>query len=248
MSKVFILVNALNSVSSWVYQNHIEFHTYNAKKFPEDQFYLYTPHRSGIDRSRNEAAVQALQLECDYLMFIDDDVLIPKNAYELLKNADKDIVEGLVYLRGYPFNTMAFKELPSYEGKLMLGYYNDWEENLDADGLVKLMAVGFSCCLIKVDVLRALEPPFFITGTNNTEDVYFCLRTRELEPKPTIYLEPKVKCGHMLNPEPIEYDTRDLQLAYNDGIIAKYNALTVPENEAAYHRNKAYIDRNVKAL
>lgn len=243
--RIFILTNTLTSVSSFCYSNHIAFHSYNARKYPDSQFFLYTPHRQSIDRSRNEAAVQAMQLECDYLMFIDDDILIPKDAFEKLKEADKDIIAALVYLRGYPFHTMAFKQLEtSIDGRLQLGYYDDWEDNKDEDGLIKLAAVGFSCCLIKVDILNALQPPFFITGTNNTEDVYFCLRTRELSPNPSIYLHPDIKCGHMLNPEPIEYDTRKLQIEYCEGLVKMLNPITKDQNP----RNKEYIKRNIASL
>ena len=251
--RTFILVNTLQAVNSFVYANHIDFACYNAKRYPDDLFFWNTPHRQTIDKSRNEAAIQALHLECDYLMFIDDDVMVPKNTFELLKNTDKDIIAALVYLRGYPFHTMAFKRLYEDEkadNQLRLTYYDDWEQNIDSRGLVKVAAVGFSCCLVKCDVLKAMEPPYFITGPHNTEDVYFCLKTRELDPLPEIYLNPNIKCGHLLNPEPIEYETRDLQIAYCEGIVKRLQQ----ENNNMQNlrtqnpRTIEYIRRNVKNL
>ena len=59
-------------------------------------------------------------------------------------------------------------------------------------------------------VLLAMEPPFFMTATTHTEDVYFCLKTRDLEPRPEIYMHTGIRCGHILNAEPIEWANRSL--------------------------------------
>lgn len=204
--RVFVLVNALQGVNSFVYNNHIEFFVYSAKNIPNLEFRFWVPHRMSIDHARNQAAIYAKQTECDYLMFIDDDVMIPRDTLVKLLAADKDIVAGLVIIRGYPFNVMAFK----WNGEKSLGYYNDLPKEPDGSltKLIECDAVGFSCCLIKIDVLKAIEPPYFLTMKYQTEDVYFCLKVSELEPKPSIYMDTTVKCGHFLNAETIEYDTR----------------------------------------
>lgn len=261
--KVLILVNTLQSVPSFVYANHIDFATYNTKTFPNATFYFMTPHRTTIDNARNSAAVQALALECDYLMFLDDDVLIPKNAFEKMFNADKDIIAGLVYLRGFPFQVMAFEEKETEEKKnLTLGYFPN-EKVTQAkeltktsqdinDSLVRCDAIGFSCALIKMSIFKALPPPFFVTGMHNTEDVYFCLKTRELEPRPEVWLHTDIECGHLLNPEPIEFQTRHLQVQYCEGLQKMFKELQGEEVTTAEDqmnpRNLEYLLRNVKAL
>lgn len=256
--RVFICVNTLDRVSSFIYANHIAFAAYNAKKFPDIQFYWYSPHRQTIDTSRNIAAIDALKLECDYLMFIDDDVLIPDNAFELLYNANKDIIAGLVYLRGYPFHVMAFKELPpdTYKGpngddipdpRLKLTYYDEIHEMTQkGETLISCAAVGFSCCLIKTDIIQALEPPYFTTGPLNTEDVYFCLKTRKLTPEPEIYVHTGVKPGHLLNPEPIEYPTRELLTEFYNKLADKFaKEVGVPADNP---HTESYIQRNILKL
>lgn len=221
--KILILVNTLQAVNSFIYANHIEFFVKSVKKDPSIEFLFFTPHRMSIDAARNTAAKMALEAESDYLMFIDDDVLLPGDTLDRLLKADKDIVAGLVIIRGMPFNNMAFK----FESPGRLIYYNDLplaepclEGHINYDikcdscritnlqSLVKVDAVGFSCCLIKTDVLKAMEPPYFITGVNHTEDIYFCLKTLELTPNPEIFLNTEVQCGHLLNAEPIEWKTR----------------------------------------
>ena len=44
-------------------------------------------------------------------------------------------------------------------------------------GVYDCSAVGFSFCLIKMDVLLKCPKPFFITGPKNTEDIYFCIKS-----------------------------------------------------------------------
>ena len=231
--KILVIVNTLTSISNFVYANHIRFFVEAKQAFPDWQFIFMTPHRAGIDLARNAAAVHALTLECDYLMFIDDDVLVPPDTLKRLVDDDKDIVAGLVIIRGYPFNVMAFKEkITEKDGKAnkSLTYYNDLPKEhkkhiLDDESICKdcnkedfqvlqkmvsCAAVGFSCCLIKVDILRLLQEPYFITLPGMTEDVYFCTRvTEELTPTPEIFIDTHVQCGHLMSPEAIEWQYKE---------------------------------------
>src|SRR6266850_6703930 len=107
--KILCLVNTLTSVNSFVYANHITFFNYIKKHFPTLEMLFFSPHRMSIDHARNEAARLALECEADYLMFIDDDVLVPPNTLEGMLECASDIAAGLVIIRGWPFNVMAFK-------------------------------------------------------------------------------------------------------------------------------------------
>lgn len=210
---IFILVNTLDSVKARPYGNHMQLAFFTAKHFPEYKIHFWNPERMAIDTARNQAAIYAMEMEADYLLFLDDDVMVPPIGIKALIDADKDIVAGLVCIRGYPFNAMAFRWIEDKDRQLT--YFNDWDKyqtelpDGSKDPLVKCAALGFSFCLIKVDILRALEPPFFLTGKDHTEDVYFCLKAQEtLSPTPTVWLHTGIRCGHMLNAEPIEWDTR----------------------------------------
>lgn len=219
--KVLIGVNNLEGVHSFAYSSHCQFWATTRKQFPEADFLMYAPYRMSIDSMRNDAARIALEQECDYLMFIDDDVLIPPDTFKMLVEANKDIIAGFTFIRGYPFHPMFFKERETFsdvDGRVRrhLSYHDEWQEDVQTDGLVETGAVGFSCVLINMDVVKALHPPYFVTGPGHTEDVYFCLRAKsELEPSPSIFVHTLVKTGHMLMPDIVSLDNVDkLRLFY----------------------------------
>src|SRR5215510_3362000 len=249
--KTVILINTLTLVDQIVYSNHIHFISQTVKDFPDDKFILYTPPRYSIDRARNEAAKMALMLEADYLMFVDDDVLLPitqnNHIFKSLVEADKDIIAASVRIRGYPFNRMAFKytDPDPTNRKRALDFYNDKHD--PEHPIVDVDALGFSTCLIKVDVLKPMDPPYFITSPNGTEDVYFCVRAqRELEPKPEIAVHLGIKCTHLLDKEGVDDDTVERWKTFYEGDNIVKNA-DIAKNMGE-GRLANYIEANLKNL
>ena len=213
MSKILVGVNVLTSVSSEVYGNHCEFFFHLGRRLSEHEFMFYHPRRMSIDRMRNEAAKIALSYECDYLLFIDDDVLVDRKVLGSLIAADKDIVASLTFIRGFPFQPMIFKEIyRDDEGDSVLGYDTDYRS--DESGLVSCKAVGFSCALIKCSLLRKLSTPYFVTGAQHTEDVYFCIKAKKEFPETTIYTSVRYPTSHLLNAEAVTSDNVERLRAY----------------------------------
>lgn len=210
MSKTLLAVNTLTSVGSQPYASHLNLAFRMGKS--GDEFLLYNGWRNSIDRFRNQAAQIALQQECDYLMFLDDDVLVPSDTYQRLKDWDVDVVTPVVYIRGFPFKPMFFRGLKTPEGQLGLDLFpTDWRESYKKDisekGLLKVHAVGFSCCLIKVSLLKKIQPAWFVTGTGHTEDVYFCMKALNTLGDVSIGVDTTLNAGHMLDPEFVSEET-----------------------------------------
>ena len=158
-----------------------------------------------IDRMRNAAAEYALALECDFLLFIDDDILVHENTIESLVQANRDIVMADTLIRGYPFHSMSFKVTEvksedSCEDTIKLEHFDDILEHVDENGIADCAAVGFSCCLIKTELLKRLPKPYFCTSANSTEDVYFCLNAKRMFPETSIAVDTKVPTFHRLDP------------------------------------------------
>ena len=190
--KTLVGINNLISVDQLAYANHCQLWYRLGKENPDDQFLFCNPRRMSIDGMRNFCAKAALENECDYILFIDDDVLVPFDCYKKLLSHKKDIIAGVTHIRGYPFEPMIF----NFSNKQCF-YYRDYKDNI-VDGLVECDAVGFSCCLIKVDILKQIRPPFFITSPAHTEDVYFCKKAKDQIPDIKIYVDPTVETAHIL--------------------------------------------------
>ena len=202
--KTLVAVNVLESVNSFVYSSHCKLWVEMKAQFPNDEFLFFTPYRMSIDNMRNHAAKIALAQNCDYLMFIDDDVIVLPETYKSLREADKDIVMALTFVRSHPFPPMFFTSAGVTEDsygkkKELLDFFYNYKEHVDERGLVDCIALGFSCVLIKCDLLKALDPPYFVTGPGHTEDVYFCLKAKySLQPEPTIAVDTKVPTAHIM--------------------------------------------------
>jgi Anp1 len=234
--KIFIGINTLTQLDQMVYANHIAFFYGLGKKFPEHQFMLFTPRRMSIDRMRNSAAKVALEAEADYLMFIDDDVVVPLNLLEELLKTKKDIVAGWTLIRGYPFKNMVFKF--NEQGKL------DNLPNLARkSGVIDVDAIGFSTALISCKVLKEVPPPWFVTGPTNTEDIYFCLKARQYVPDCTIAVNSDIETAHLIGSEFIAPWNVEAYKEYHRSInpdAAEYEK--IPYLEKSGDRGEAYMN------
>lgn len=195
MSKTLIATNILDSVNSEVYGSHCQT-WFRLGRNTSDEFILFHPHRMTIDAARNSAAQIAMRNSCDYIWFIDSDMILSAGTYESLKSRDAEVAMAQTYIRSHPFREMFFK----MDGN-NLRHYDDWWKDEKDDGTVECDAVGFACALIKVAPLYKINPPYFITGTLHTEDVYYCLKLKDKFPGARIVMDTKVPTGHQLNPE-----------------------------------------------
>ena len=167
------------------------------------EFAICNPRRMSIDRMRNEAAKIAMEGEFDNLLFIDDDVLLPLDAFQKLYAADKDVIAGVTHIRGYPYPPMIFNFTDEQYKKN--SYVTNYAKMCDPfTGLLECDAVGFSCCMIKVSLLKEMVPPYFVTSTHQTEDVYFCKKMKDSFPEKKIFAHCGVLTGHILGSDFVE--------------------------------------------
>lgn len=206
--KILVGTNCLTDIQYPAYTNHCQFWFRLGRSYPDIDFVAAQPPRMSIDRMRNMCAEQALALECDYILFLDDDVLIPMDALQKLLNCNADIASGKMVIRGYPFNWMLFKGTDDDPN----GMYACTE--LPESGIEPVSAVGFSLTLIKVGVFRDMMRPYFVTGVSNTEDIYFCVKARRINPDVTIVCECSLNCGHILWPEVMNNENREVYKEY----------------------------------
>lgn len=228
---IVVGINSLVNTSQAAYSNHIQLFYRLGRNYPNIDFCLINPPRMSIDRMRNVAAETALDLEASHLLFIDDDVIVPRpfDFLDKLIACDSDIACGDVLIRGYPFNHMIFRYNKAKDGLLQM-------PNVPKKlGPIKVDAVGFSLCLIKTSLLREIPKPYFITGVTNTEDIYFCVKAREKFPDCTIVCDTSIECGHILWSEIIEPRNKKNYKRYYDAQFGKPEKVKTEDRGLPYY-------------
>ena len=98
MSNILIGINTLTTVEQMAYSNHIQMF-FRLGRNTQHNFILCNPRRMSIDRMRNTCGrMVAENLDIDYLLFIDDDVLVPFDCVDKLIAADADIAAGWTFI------------------------------------------------------------------------------------------------------------------------------------------------------
>jgi GT2 family glycosyltransferase len=171
-------------------------------------------------------------------MFLDDDVLVPIDCLHKLIEAKADIAAGDVFIRGYPFMHMAFRHIKG--DKHSLKPIASWKKSEPI--VTPVDAVGFSCVLIKKELLKKIEKPFFITGPTNTEDIYFCMKARSVDPTCKIVIDRSIVCGHILWQEVLDNVNVKAYKKYYETIYGK------PEKDETITRGPKYLKSVQEAL
>jgi hypothetical protein len=247
--KVLVACTTLTSVGSGPYMDHMRLYYRLSKDHPNIDFHQMFSHRNSIDRFRNLAFKVAVQGNLDYLMFIDDDMQLPHDTFTKLYAACEegyDILAALNYIRGYPFDIMAFKEEEEGEDKkkyLVALKGEDLPDPLDGS-VVDCTAIGTAVCLLNMKRLKDVPAPWFITGPHNTEDIYFCLKAKESIPDLRVGVHTGVVTGHVLDPEVISYYTRPALMKYMESFMTPLFA-EATKNKG--QRGEAYVEENIES-
>jgi hypothetical protein len=113
--------------------------------------------RNNLKDKQNAAREIVLQCNYDYLLFVEEDMLIPSNTIQLLLDCNSDVAYGLYAFRMRPYmlscwlgvdeNTVLGISIDKYP-ETMRDY---WNSIIDCDG------IGFGCTLIHRSVLEKLS-------------------------------------------------------------------------------------------
>ena len=163
--------------------------------------------------ARNKAALRAMELGADYLMMVDNDVTVPNDALVNLIGHGEDVVSGYYAHRDqdnvYKGRTCACK-LKKDDGTYWFNYplESEWtadelrEKRENGVNLVQIHGGGMGCILIRTDVFRRIDYPFFdwVNYSDErrsmlSEDLYFCEKVKaDFTP---MYVDTRVACGHL---------------------------------------------------
>ena len=147
------------------------------------------------DHARNTGCTKALELDFEWLFFLDDDTIPPNDAILRLIAHKKPIVSGLYYRRNLPICPVMLRNVDS--GR-------QWITEFTSPSLIEVDYVGAGCLLIHKEVLHSLQQPWFEWKADRfdlpinermSEDFSFCEKARQNGYK--IYVDTSVQCRHV---------------------------------------------------
>lgn len=150
-----------------------------------------------IYTSRNNLAQMAIQMDVDYVFWLDSDMVFEPDILirmmDTLQKNDYDILTGLYFRRVPPYTPVLFDKL---DIRRNICSWSEFHE-IPAEPF-EVGGCGFGCVLMKTDVFYDVQSKhgnMFAPIANNGEDIAFCWRARDCGFK--IYCDPSVICGHV---------------------------------------------------
>lgn len=162
--------------------------------------------------ARNRIAQIAIDKGVDYVLMVDNDVVLPKDALINLLDDPKEVCLGFYAHRDtdniYRGRTCVCK-LQQDTGALWYNYPLESEytakelDELKTKGKykVRIHGGGMGCALIKTEVFKMISYPWYDWVNYKdmgmlSEDLYFCERCKSKSI--LIHTDTRVNCGHML--------------------------------------------------
>lgn len=172
-----------------------DFYNYiNGLEVPCDQLRM-SPLGLSPAKARNVIFEQALVHNCTHVFLVDDDMALGRYDLARLLARDKDVISGIYPTGTFPHQPIAFTEFADSGRAKVLNL------TPNVSGVIKVVATGFGCCLIKTDVLKKMTRPWVRLGELDSEqwcdDIGFFWRLHKEVPDAEVYLDTDVRPGHM---------------------------------------------------
>lgn len=145
----------------------------------------------GSDRSvsRNAIVKRSLDIGSEWILFLDDDHGFRGDLLKMLIAVEQPVVGALYLQRGAPFMPVAYAE------KDENGFWPLDLRNHGSNELVQVRGLGTGGMLIRSEVFRQIESPWFIHTTEKSEDLYFCDKLHEAGIP--LYVHTGARMGHI---------------------------------------------------
>lgn len=143
----------------------------------------------------------AMEKNCDYMLMIDDDMIVPHDMlFRLLETMEEhkaDVVAPLAFMRNPPHFPVIYRIKEGYDHVAKKDYFlREFVKNYPKDSVVECEAVGFGSALIRMSMVARMRKPYFMSTTSYGEDIWFC-RCAGKEANAKIMVDTRIKLGHL---------------------------------------------------
>lgn len=126
--------------------------------------YLFFDSSTILLNQREKLIENAKDIKCDYVLWLDSDMMFPSTTALRLLAHNKDVVACNYMKRSKPLKTVAYTDLRNWDSWLPLE---------PKDDLIKVEGVGMGCMLMKTEIFGSLQKPYFeFTYKGDTQDWY----------------------------------------------------------------------------
>ena len=146
-------------------------------------------------RARNQLVDAAIASDCEYLLMLDDDMIVPPDLIERLLAHDKDVTGALYYQRGGAFHPVIMQTLKHDTGEMTARFLEPFDPVITNPGLHEVDVIGGGCMLFRVDIFRKLTPPYFWWEDTLGTDIAICTRLKDAGVQ--IWVDTSLELGHM---------------------------------------------------
>lgn len=147
--------------------------------------------------SREQLCRQALENDCDAVLFLDSDMTFAPDLFQKLKAAGEEenaeVVTALAFRRRPPYTPCIWERIRIGEGDPIVEEFDDIPE-----GRVDIDACGMAGCLISTKIIRKVFERYgtcFSPLPKFGEDISFCIRAKQCGAN--IICETDAEMGHL---------------------------------------------------
>ena len=163
--------------------------------------------------ARNHIVQTAIDGNYDYVLMVDNDTVLPKDALKNLLDEPVDVCLGYYAHRGASNEYSGRQNVCKYLNEMGFPWWNyPFESEFTAKELhelrdrgekkIRIHGGGMGCAFIKVDVFRNMEYPWYDWVNYEdrhgmlSEDLFFCEKCKMSQIP--VYTDVRVGCGHIM--------------------------------------------------
>jgi SAM-dependent methyltransferase len=217
--KIFIGVPCYGTVDPGILEDWMRFAYHCGRRMPQYDFLLGIKTKSEQFRARNAIVDAAQQSNCDWLLMLDDDMVVnpyvtsgPTEEYGFIEKMiahDKDVCGALYWQRGGNCE-------PVLMHKVSEAGYRFLRDDELTYGLQKVDVAGGGCLLIKMRVFDKVKPPYFAPEYKWSTDIQLCRAASEAGFE--VWADTSIELGHIKSDRIIVTSRNRRQLMMDGGV------------------------------
>lgn len=195
--KILLGVPAFDGIVTEAQESFLNMVYYTAKNMPDYDLAIHIGYKREQFRARNNIVEAGISNDVDYILMLDDDMLVPANLIKRLIGHDVDVVGATYYQRGGAYHpVIMMRDEPDEPGAYSAHFIHHTHPWLTTDrGMHQADVIGGGCMMFKAEVFKKIIPPYFESERRLGTDLAICGRLKDEGVE--IWVDTTVELGHV---------------------------------------------------